>query len=50
MTNYEKIKAMSIEEMAEYLQFLRLECDTVCVAQDAFYKNHNYESEVDENG
>ena len=32
MNNFEKIKAMDIDEMAEYLAYM--ECDTCCVYGD----------------
>ena len=45
MTNYEKIKTMSVEEMAEYLSCLKLGCDTICVAAELWgIKNHTEES------
>lgn len=40
MNIYEKIKSMSIMEMAEFLRSLHLSCEYSCEAQDAWCKKH----------
>ena len=40
MTNYERIKDMSKEEMAEFLANARFSCEYGCNAQNIWYKQH----------
>ena len=45
MTNYEKIKAMCVEEMAEYFSEFTPECEvSICAAKDVWETNGHAES------
>ena len=41
MTNYERVKAMDIKEMANWLANIRLSCEHGCDAQDLWFFNHH---------
>ena len=44
MTNYEKIKGMSVEEMAEYMSDRTPECEeAICAAKDVWETNGHTE-------
>ena len=43
LTNFEKIKQMSLDEMAEFINAIEFCADTNCTAEDCFIKKNGME-------